>query len=320
MSKRSRDPRPVVDPAQVPVVSPREPCPCGSGKRYKNCHGRDAARAARTAPVERPFEGLAGEADWIALREFVPAATASLTLAPDIAAAHPDRSATLVTVLPGAVPALARDSGEVLVGVQTTTSSGDPSRDIAAALLAALEQPPGSPVTLAGLPGPGPRLQDVLDPTAELVVTLHASFDFWAADQADDPAVRALLDQATASIIPTHRLTGVPAAYVAEMGERRYLRWVQTHPEEALLDALARLRAAGEDGLGPDTRLLGTFRAHGLLVPVWELGAQVLLDDLEDPAAAMAQTLEASVADPSPLDTDARRARAALANRQITLR
>jgi hypothetical protein len=104
------------------------------------------------------------------------------------------------------------------------------------------------------------------------------------------------------------------------MGERRYLRWVQTHPEEALLDALARLRAAGEDGLGPDTRLLGTFRAHGLLVPVWELGAQVLLDDLEDPAAAMAQTLEASVADPSPLDTDARRARAALANRQITLR
>jgi hypothetical protein len=208
----------------------------------------------------------------------------------------------------------------VLVGVQTATSSGDPSRDIAAALLAALEEPPGSPVAPAGLPGPGPRLQDVLDPSAELVVTLHSSFDFWAADQADDPQVRALLDQATASIIPTHRLAGVPAAYVAEMGERRYLRWVQTHPEEALLDALARLRAAGADGLGPGTRLLGTFRAHGLLVPVWELDVDVIVDDLEDPAAAMADTLATAVADPSPLDADARRARAALANRQITLR
>jgi hypothetical protein len=27
--------------AAVPKVRPRQPCPCGSGKRYKNCHGRN---------------------------------------------------------------------------------------------------------------------------------------------------------------------------------------------------------------------------------------------------------------------------------------
>jgi len=63
--------------AQVPVVGGREPCPCGSGRRYKACHGR----AARTPlAVRRPFAGLAGECDWVALREVVPAATAPLRL------------------------------------------------------------------------------------------------------------------------------------------------------------------------------------------------------------------------------------------------
>jgi hypothetical protein len=332
MAKRSRGVRPAVEVGEVPVVGPREPCPCGSGKRYKVCHGKQAARAARAAPVERPFEGLAGETDWIALREFVPAATAPLTLAPDVEEQHGERSVSVVTVLPGAVPALSRASrpggtaeggsakdGEVLVALQAATSSGDPSRDVAAALLAALEQEPGRAVTL-GLPTPGPRLQDVLDPHAPLVVTLHSSFDFWAGDEVDDPQVKALLDQATASIIPTTRLASVPAAYLADMGERRYLRWVQPHPEDALLDGLARLHAAGRDDLGPGTRLLGTFRAHGLLVPVWEVQPDVPLDDLEDPAAAMAATLAAQVADASPLDADARRARSGLANRQITLR
>jgi hypothetical protein len=316
MSKRSRGPRPTIDPADVPVVGPREPCPCGSGKRYKVCHGR----AGRTPPVERPFSGLAGETDWIALREFVPAGTAPLTLAPALAAEHPDRPVTLATVLPGAVPAMARDDGSVLLGVQTTTSSGDPSRDVAAALLAALAAQPGTPVTLPGLPGPGPRLQDVLDPSAPLVVTVHDTFDYWAADRADDPQVAALIEQANTSIIPTTRLASVPAAYVAEMGERRYVRWVQPYAEDPLLDALARLRASGADRLVPGTTLLGTFRAHGLLVPVWELDADVLVDDLEDPTVEMAARLAGEVEHRDPLDADARRARAALANRQITLR
>jgi hypothetical protein len=57
-------------------IGPRQPCPCGSGKRYKACHG-DPSGVARTF-VSRPFESLAAECDIIALRELVPAATAPL--------------------------------------------------------------------------------------------------------------------------------------------------------------------------------------------------------------------------------------------------
>ena len=59
-------------------VGPRQPCPCGSGKRYKACHG--AAGGAAPTFVARPFEGMPSECDVIALRELVPAATAPLTL------------------------------------------------------------------------------------------------------------------------------------------------------------------------------------------------------------------------------------------------
>ena len=89
--------------ADVPVVTAREPCPCGSGRRYKACHGRVAGQAAEQF-VGRPFEGLPGECDWVALREIVPAATAALRLRGD----HAGRQATLATVLPMAWPGLVR--------------------------------------------------------------------------------------------------------------------------------------------------------------------------------------------------------------------
>lgn len=319
MAKKHRGPRPKAE-GDVAVVGPREPCPCGSGKRYKVCHGKAAARAARVPVVERPFAGLAGETDWVALREFVPAATATVSLTGDAAGQHGGSDVTVVTILPGAVPALRRADGSVLVALQTPTSSGDPSRDIAAALLAAVGQQDGGAVTMPGLPEPGPRLQDLLDPDAPFDVTLHSTFDFWLGQAADDPALAALVEQANNSIIATERLASVPAAFVATMGDRRYLRWVQSHPEDALHDALARLRAAGEDSLGEHTTLLGMFRAHGVLIPVWELDDDALIDDLEDPALEMAARLVTEVADRTPLDADQRRAHAALANRQITIR
>jgi hypothetical protein len=300
------------------VVGPREPCPCGSGKRYKVCHGKAAARA-RSAVVDRPFEGLPDETEWVAVREFLPSATAPIALAGQAGARQGGEPVLAVSVLPGAVPAVRRDDGTVMVALQTTTSSGDPSRDLAAALLAALDMPEPGAVSMPGLPGPGPRLQDLVDLDASFDVTLHETFDFWVGETTDD-AVRALVEQANASIIPTERLASVSSAYVATMGERRYLRWVQPYDEDRLLDALARLRSAGQDSLGAGTRLLGAFRAHGLLIPVWELDETVMLDDLEDPSSEMAQRLAAEVADTSALDADGRRARAALANRQITIR
>ena len=134
----------------------REPCPCGSGRRYKACHGK-AAAAVFVGPA-RPFEGLASECDIVAMREIVPAASAPLALTGE----HADRVVTLVTVLPMAWPALVRADGSILLGLQINVGSGDASRDLADALLAALEAEPGEPVALgrvtSGVPAPaGPR-------------------------------------------------------------------------------------------------------------------------------------------------------------------
>lgn len=71
--------QPQLKDGEIPVVGAREPCPCGSGRRYKACHGRAAAHAV-TELVQRPFEGLPSEGDWVALRELVPAATVELNL------------------------------------------------------------------------------------------------------------------------------------------------------------------------------------------------------------------------------------------------
>src|SRR5690348_12495346 len=130
-------------PAAEGAVNPKAPCPCGSGRRYKHCHGSSYA-----PPVTRPFEGLPGEADWVALRELVPAATAKLTTASG-------RAFTLASVLPGGVPALVRADGEVLLGVQLQHSSDDISRDIGTALAAALDAPAGAPVDPGPIGGTG---------------------------------------------------------------------------------------------------------------------------------------------------------------------
>jgi hypothetical protein len=320
-ARKAGQTKPKAVTGEIPVVGAREACPCGSGRRYKACHGREAARAA-AALVRRPFEGLPGEADWVALRELVPAATAPLALTPDaLARAEGDvPSVTLATVLPMAWPALRRADGSVLLGLQTQTSSGDPSRDAGDALLRALAAEPGSPVPPRPAPAHGPRLQELLDPAAPLSPTVHAGFDFWVEQAgATDPEVAASLERANAAATPTQRLAGVEAAYWCGTPERNHLRWVMTHEEERLLDALARLAAAGEADLGEGTRLVGSFRAHGLTVPVWDLPVAVQAADCEKPAAVFAERLAAALAAPAPLTAEERRARAGLVNRQVTL-
>ncbi len=300
---------------EIPVVGMREPCPCGSGKRYKACHGKAASRAA-TRQVRRPFQGMASECDWVAFREIVPAATAPLTLA-----SGEDRSVTLTTVLPLAWPALVRDTGEIFLALQTTTGSGDPSRDAAEALQRALDAEPGTPIPPAGLPGEGPRLQDLVaaDP---LTVTVHSDFDYWMTEGADsDPQVRDSLERANSRVMPTVRLASVEAAYWVDMGEKVFLRWIMPEDEERLLDALARLRARGEDPLpGVPSRFVGSFRADGLLVPVWELPERTEAAGIEEAAVTYRALLDETLADPAPLTSAQRRARAGLQTRQITLR
>jgi len=303
------------DAGSVPVVGLREACPCGSGKRYKACHGR-VARLAESQLVTRPFEGLTGECDLVAMREIVPSATAQVTTT----AEYGSRPVTVVTVLPMAWPAVHRADGTLLVALQTMSDGVDASRDAAAALLAAIEAEPGSPIESVARSGAGPRLQDVLA-DGPLEVVVHDGFDFWlGADAEITPEVRASMDQAGAAAVPTARLTGVEAAYWCAIGERRHLRWAMPHPEEQLLDGLARLHAAGESALLEGSRYVGAFRADGLMVPVWDLAADTDAADVEKPAAAFAERLAAAMAVAEPLTALERRARAGVVSRQLTLR
>lgn len=289
-------------------VGPRQPCPCGSGKRYKACHG--AGDAATAVYVTRPFAGLAGECDLVALRELVPAATASLTLRDP---AYADVEVLLCSLLPMAAPAMKRDSGAIWLGLQVQHSFGDPSRDLGAVLSAALDAEPGI-VGLSAPPGPGPRLQDLVADTP-LEVTVHDRFDYWVADVEGSSDVEDL-EAAT----PTARLSGVEAAYWTRMGAKEHLRWVLPEPEDALLTALARLHVSGKDVIVPEARLVGMFRAHGLLTPVWDLAVDTGAQALEEPAAAFAVDLATALADDSPLSAAERAARSGLANRQVTIR
>ncbi|MFF2522313.1 DUF5926 family protein [Streptomyces liangshanensis] len=301
----------------VPVVGPREPCPCASGRRYKACHGRSAAHAV-TELVQRPFEGLAGECDWVALRELVPAATVGLTLRDGLPDGVP--SVTLATVLPMAWPALRRDDGSVLLALQNDTSSGDLSRDLADTLRRALTAEPGSPVASERAPADGPRLQDLLDPAADFNPVVHSGFEFWVPDAENATAeVSASLERANEAAIPTVLLAHSDAAYWCETPTKNHLRWVMPYPEEKLLDALARLHAAGTSDLGEGTRLVGSFRAHGLTVPVWDLPSEMGAEACEKPATAFAERLTAALAVDAPLTGDERRARGGLTNRQVTL-
>ncbi|NPD04598.1 SEC-C domain-containing protein [Nocardioides sp. zg-1308] len=310
MAKKSRNRTPSAATAPG-EVGPRQPCPCGSGKRYKACHG--AAGGAAPTFVARPFEGMPGECDVIALRELVPAATAPLTLKDS------DRTVRLATLLPGAAPAMVRDSGDIWLGLQVQHSYGNPARDLGAVLEAALATEEAGIVGLMSAPGEGPTLQDLISDET-LDITVHDGFDYWIDDIPErDATMEAALEQANGGVMPTSRLTSVEAAYWTNVGTKEHLRWVMPHPEDRLLDALARLHAAGQDSVAEGSRFVGMFRAHGLLAPVWDLPVGTGAEVLEEPAKKFAADLEEAMQGDE-LTAAERSARAGLANRQVTIR
>ncbi len=291
-------------------VGPRQPCPCGSGKRYKACHG---APGGGSTYVARPFEGMPDEPDVIALRELVPAATTTLHLKDG------GREVRLASLLPSGAPAMVRDSGQIWLGLQVQHAYGDLARDLGAVLEAALAQQESGIVGLTSDPGPGPRLQDLISDTS-LEVTVHEGFDYWVDDVERDDAITAALQQANEAAFPTARLDGLGAAYWTNVTTKEHLRWVMPEPEDALLDALARLHAAGQDQLIDEGRLVGMFRAHGLLAPVWDLPVGTGPEVLQAPAEAFARALGDALASTTELTTVERSARNGLANRQVTIR
>jgi Family of unknown function (DUF5926) len=287
----------------------------------KSRQARAAAPATtkvREAFVARPFQHLADEPDWIALRELVPAATAPVRLTPELQEQHGDRPVTVATVLPMAWPAMAKQDGRVLLGLQRYLPSADPSRDLAVALLAALQTPPGDQVAVPAQPGPGPRLQDVLADGA-LDITVHEGFGFWLDDEPLDD-VKASLERANATVHPTVKLAAARSAYWSRMPEKAHLRWVLPDDEEVALRALTRLAAAGGLRLGEQTKFAGMFRAHGLLVPVWDLPVDTPAPEWEEPLAELAGRYAEALHDDTPLGPEQRRARQGLLGRQLTLR
>lgn len=291
----------------------------GKASRRKDRAGTDrkAARAARVPFAPRPFEGFQAETALVALRELLPAATARVTFDHE----GVERTASIATVLPLAWAAMHRADGEIFVATQSGGGSGDLSRDLAVALLAAAAAEPGASIaSTPAVTGQSPRLQDILV-DAPLEIELHEGFEFWLAQDELDADTRESLEQANTAVSPTVALPAAEQAYWCRIGDRTYVRWVLPYDEEEATSALARLHSAGEGSLG-EGRLLGAFRTCGLLVPVWEVDASADGLSFDADLGALRERFEKALASvvERPLDADERRARSGLVSRQITIR
>ncbi|RRD42852.1 DUF5926 family protein [Buchananella hordeovulneris] len=275
-----------------------------------------APKRQRVKYVDRPFEGLGGEADLVAMRELLPCASARVRTT----AEYGGREVLLVTVLPNMSPVMVRKDGVLVVGMQIQAKSGDASRDYAAAILAGLELEPGQALGTLGIVEPGPRLQDVLDPAVPVSAEIHPNFEFWLdADTERTEEVTAALEESAQGMVPSAAVADAPGAFWCSMNNE-FLRWVRSEDEDDVWDALARLHAAGESHLGEGTRFVGAFRTCGLLVPVWELAPGTGAEGVTAPAHALGERLAAALAAGADLDDAQRRARAGLVSRQVTLR
>ncbi|MGB7448732.1 MAG: DUF5926 family protein [Ornithinimicrobium sp.] len=293
----------------------------GKASRRKRHDGRSRSRTdpsqARAPHVARPFEGLLGETEWVAMREIVPSATATVTA---VLGDGQPRSVTMATVLPGAMPALHRSDGELLVALQSRTSSGDASRDLAQAMLAAAALDPGSPLTsVRPATATTPRIQELLVDQS-LDVQVHEDFSFWMGPDEASAEVAAAVEQTNEAAAPTVKLEGLPSAYWCQMGERAYIRWVLGENEDEATVALARLQAAGQHTLGQSSSLLGAFRAAGLLVPVFEVDPGTEPAEHAPALTALARRYGDALTVDAPLSADERRARDGMISRQVTLR
>ncbi|MGV9819030.1 DUF5926 family protein [Nocardia xishanensis] len=298
--------------------------PKPGGNRAQRLAERKAALEQAAQAVTRPFEGLAAECDLVALREFVPSATATLKLAPEVAA---ERSVVLATVLPGAVAALVRagDQPTGYAATQVQFQGDDPAADLAAAILWTQSAEPGDSLTSVESVAGGPRLADVIDPGAALDLEVHQDFDWWVPEGVTpDPQVAATIEQAKQAIMPSARLElgadSVGAAWWVDAGEKAHVRWVRPENEDDLMFALARLHASGGLHMGEGSRFAGSFRTHGLLVPVFDLDPERHPSEWTAPAAEFGARLLAALGTDAPLTSEERRSRDGLRSRQVTLR
>ncbi|MDF0530821.1 DUF5926 family protein [Tsukamurella sp. 8F] len=275
------------------------------------------ARAAAGAPsAARPFAGLAAECDLIALRHFVASATAPLQLRSG------DRQVRLATVLPGASQALARIEGDDVVGyaaLQTRGRPEDPAAALAGAVEFAAAAEAGDSLSDEVVGSLGDVVQD-----APLDITVHPDFSWWLAEGvAPEPEVAQLVEQADSLVRPAARLQlddpALGAPWWADHGDKAFVRWVHPADEDELFKALARIHAAGGLTLGEDSRFAGSFRADGLLVPVFDVDPESHPDEWVPAARALAARITEALADTSELTGEQRRSRDGLRGRQVSI-
>lgn len=283
-----------------------------------------AARAAERAALEkdpRPYGGFAAEADLVALQEFVPSAVATPTVKGF------DRPVKLVTVLPGAIAAMVREAiGDqpetVFVALQAQHRGPNPNRDLAFALQWAKNAPAGATLSTGIADGSQPSLDELLDKDSPLDISVENSFDWWVADpQAIDPAMARSIKELSETIMPSERVDADVdgAVWWTDAGDKAFIRWVRQEPEEKLLKALARLHAAGELNLGPDTKFAGAFRTHGLAVPVFDLDPTVPAAEFAGPVTALNEKIASALANEENLTAAERKSLETIRSRQKTI-
>ncbi|MCF8587272.1 DUF5926 family protein [Gordonia liuliyuniae] len=297
----------------------------GSGPRPgSNRAERVAARKARqeaslAGPV-RPFEGLAAECDLVAMRTFIASATAPVPFVDGFGA---KQDVEFATVLPGAVFADVRGDAPAhgYAALQTDPDPDDLRASVASALAWAASATSGDEYRGAATEL---DLAAIVDPTASIQVTVHDDFGWWFADDTDlDPQIKAMLERANDTILPTARLTaasGVGAPWWVDAGEKAHLRWVRPEGEDALMNALARVHDAGGLTLGVGSRFAGSFRTHGLLVPVFDLDVEAHHAEWNDGLDAFDKALTEALADTSDLTAAQRSSKAGIIARQVTIR
>lgn len=256
----------------------------------------------------------------VAMREFVPSATTRL------ATKTGDRDITLATVLPGAIAGLVRDGelgGEAIVGLQVQVHGPDPAADLAYAIDWAARAGGGETLSTAHPGDDTPALADVVDKDAPMQVRVHDDFAWWVAEGVEiSPEIGQAIKNANDIMMPSARVEaeGIEAAWWVDAGEKAHIRWVRPEDEDALFEALARVHAAGGLHLGEGSRFAGSFRTHGLLVPVFDLDREMHHQEWAPGLQELDARLRDALAETGPLSSDERSSRDGLRARQVTLR
>ena len=256
MGKKSRvkartrhQPTPLPSSPPAGVVGPRQPCPCGSGRRYKACHG---SAAGPVADVRRP--AVRG-----ARRRVRPDRDARDHRRRDRAAdaarrgrRRPDRCSCARCCRWPRRRCPARTAA-IWLGLQVQHGFGDPSRDLAAVLLKALASRAGR-----GRRRAHRRTRRRARACRTWSPTRRSRSPCTTASTTGSPTSRTPTarrprpwSRRTPPPTRARRLDSVEAAYWTDVGTREHLRWVLPYDEEPLLDALARLHVAGQ---GPRSR------------------------------------------------------------------